>query len=308
MATTLPPFASTSGARSVGAPADALHFPPPPPDDNAFEYDIELVTYAGEHHLSAIIALIEKELSEPYLIYTYRYFLNEWPHLAWLAHLIPRRRPPPLPPRSSQDKPSRTPVEAAALGSQIDSLTLDAATANREEKRQDALLEEHSAALRRAPVGVIVNKIDRHLKGDRLMRGYIAMLSIHPAWRKKGIARTLVQAAIDRMARDGAQEIVLETEVDNSGALALYESLGFIREKRLYRFYLNAKDSFRLVLPIVEDSDSDSDEQLQSMDSAAMVDRPATPRPANRLLPERPARSPSSPWKNQVYDFDGLIM
>lgn len=34
-------------------------------------------------------------------------------------------------------------------------------------------------------------------------------------------------------------QIVLETEVDNAGALSLYESLGFIREKRLYRFYLN---------------------------------------------------------------------
>jgi peptide alpha-N-acetyltransferase len=43
---------------------------------------------------------------------------------------------------------------------------------------------------------------------------------------------------------------VLETEFDNLAALSLYESLGFIREKRLYRFYLNGKDAFRLVLPI----------------------------------------------------------
>lgn len=43
---------------------------------------------------------------------------------------------------------------------------------------------------------------------------------------------------------------MLETEFDNLAALSLYESLGFIREKRLYRFYLNGKDAFRLVLPI----------------------------------------------------------
>ena len=43
-------------------------------------------------------------------------------------------------------------------------------------------------------------------------------------------------------------QIVLETEYDNTAALALYESLGFIREKRLYRFYMNGKDAFRLVL------------------------------------------------------------
>lgn len=51
-------------------------------------------------------------------------------------------------------------------------------------------------------------------------------------------------------------QVVLETEFDNSAALSLYESLGFIREKRLYRFYLNGKDAFRLVLAVPEDSES----------------------------------------------------
>lgn len=55
-------------------------------------------------------------------------------------------------------------------------------------------------------------------------------------------------------------QIVLETEFDNSAALALYESLGFIREKRLYRFYLNGKDAFRLVLSVPQPySDDGSD-------------------------------------------------
>jgi len=52
------------------------------------------------------------------------------------------------------------------------------------------------------------------------------------------------------MKQDGVDEIVLETEYDNYAALSLYESLGFIREKRLHRFYLNGKDAFRLVLAI----------------------------------------------------------
>jgi peptide alpha-N-acetyltransferase len=50
---------------------------------------------------------------------------------------------------------------------------------------------------------------------------------------------------------------VLETEYDNYPALSLYESLGFIREKRLYRFYLNGKDAFRLVLTIPPPDDDD---------------------------------------------------
>ncbi|TCD62824.1 N-alpha-acetyltransferase mak3 [Steccherinum ochraceum] len=96
------------------------------------------------------------------------------------------------------------------------------------------------------PVGVIICKQSVH-KSQR-DRGYIAMLSVKRDWRKRGIATTLVRKAIDAMVQNGAEEVVLETEYDNSAALSLYESLGFIREKRLYRFYLNGKDAFRLVL------------------------------------------------------------
>jgi len=80
------------------------------------------------------------------------------------------------------------------------------------------------------------------------------MLSVNKNHRKQGIATSLVRQAIDVMQRDGAEEIVLETEFDNAAALSLYESLGFIREKRLYRFYLNGKDAFRLVLELAGDS------------------------------------------------------
>lgn len=34
--------------------------------------------YTGERDLPHIVSLVEHELSEPYVIYTYRYFLNQW--------------------------------------------------------------------------------------------------------------------------------------------------------------------------------------------------------------------------------------
>ncbi|KAK0478762.1 acyl-CoA N-acyltransferase [Armillaria novae-zelandiae] len=98
------------------------------------------------------------------------------------------------------------------------------------------------------PIGVIVCKQSMHR--DIYNRGYIAMLSVSKSWRKRGIASALVRNSIDAMKEDGVEEIVLETEYDNHAALSLYESLGFIREKRLYRFYLNGKDAFRLILNV----------------------------------------------------------
>ncbi|THG93608.1 hypothetical protein EW145_g8331 [Phellinidium pouzarii] len=157
--------------------------------------DIVYRPYVGESDLPNIMTLVQSELSEPYVIYTYRYFLQQCccyarPHLSFLAY-----------PTTSSE-----------------------------------------------PIGVIVCKQSMHR--DTSNRGYIAMLSVNKNWRKRGIARTLVQQSVDAMKENGVEQVVLETEYDNAAALSLYESLGFIREKRLYRFYMNGKDAFRLILAV----------------------------------------------------------
>ncbi|SPO23097.1 related to MAK3 N-acetyltransferase [Ustilago trichophora] len=157
---------------------------------------IVLEPYAGEHQMQDITSLIEKELSEPYIVYTYRYFVNQWPSLCFIAYSNP---PSPACDTSTDAVPAK---EA---------------------------------------VGVVVCKLDRHLKGSRLFRGYIAMISVKHSWRGQGLAKKLVKRALKEMVDKGAQEVVLETEADNVAALALYERLGFIREKRLHRFYLNGR-------------------------------------------------------------------
>jgi peptide alpha-N-acetyltransferase len=47
---------------------------------------IEWRNYGGDDHLKLIISMIEKELSEPYPILTYRYFVENWPELTFLAY------------------------------------------------------------------------------------------------------------------------------------------------------------------------------------------------------------------------------
>lgn len=54
---------------------------PQPPAD----LPVTFIPYGGESHLPSIQALIDRDLSEPYSVFTYRYFLNQWPQLCFLA-------------------------------------------------------------------------------------------------------------------------------------------------------------------------------------------------------------------------------
>jgi GNAT superfamily N-acetyltransferase len=47
--------------------------------------EIDIVSYESELQMPEIMRLIQKDLSEPYSIYTYRYFIHNWPKLCFLA-------------------------------------------------------------------------------------------------------------------------------------------------------------------------------------------------------------------------------
>ena len=47
--------------------------------------NIEILPYEGEHQIEYIMDLMARTLSEPYSIYTYRYFLRNWPNLCFFA-------------------------------------------------------------------------------------------------------------------------------------------------------------------------------------------------------------------------------
>jgi len=58
---------------------------------------------------------------------------------------------------------------------------------------------------------------------------HILDLAIEPSWRRNGIARMLVLAALRQGAGRGALRAYLEVRASNTAALSLYESLGFTR-------------------------------------------------------------------------------
>ncbi|RLV93233.1 N-alpha-acetyltransferase 30 [Spathaspora sp. JA1] len=148
----------------------------------------------NQDEFKQISKLISVHLSEPYSIYVYWYFLNNWPQYCYTV----------------------------------------------KQNQHDEI------------IGVIISKLEPHR--DVRIRGYIGMLVIDPKYRKLGIASNLVKLTIENMLVDNVDEIMLETEVINQGALKLYESFGFLRTKRLYRYYLNTHDAYRLILPLSDKS------------------------------------------------------
>ena len=50
--------------------------------------DVEYIVYENELQMPCIMRLIQKDLSEPYSIYTYRYFIHNWPHLCFMVRNV----------------------------------------------------------------------------------------------------------------------------------------------------------------------------------------------------------------------------
>ena len=73
-----------------------------------------------------------------------------------------------------------------------------------------------------APMGVIL---------CRVAAGEVEVLTVGvtPVSRRRGVAQALMRVALEEARAVGAVEAFLEVAVDNDGAIALYEALGFRR-------------------------------------------------------------------------------
>lgn len=49
---------------------------------------IDFIQYENELQMPMIMKIIQKDLSEPYSIYTYRYFIHNWPKLCFLVSIV----------------------------------------------------------------------------------------------------------------------------------------------------------------------------------------------------------------------------
>ena len=80
--------------------------------------------------------------------------------------------------------------------------------------------------------------------GSQTVMGETDMMNIAvaPAFRRKGIARELLQALIRELKERESHSLTLEVRASNAPARALYESLGFVQAGRRPGYYRNPKE------------------------------------------------------------------
>ena len=76
----------------------------------------------------------------------------------------------------------------------------------------------------RAPDGLLAGYVFCAFAGGEI---HVNKIAVDPAWRRKGVARLLMQEVLDLGARIAAEEIYLEVRPSNLPARNFYVTLGF---------------------------------------------------------------------------------
>ncbi|MBC7250779.1 MAG: GNAT family N-acetyltransferase [Anaerolineae bacterium] len=75
--------------------------------------------------------------------------------------------------------------------------------------------------------GQVVGNVTVTRVGGLARRWAISNVAVSRAYRRRGIARHLMEAAIEQARLAGGEEVLLRVRIDNDAARQLYESLGF---------------------------------------------------------------------------------
>jgi ribosomal-protein-alanine N-acetyltransferase len=77
---------------------------------------------------------------------------------------------------------------------------------------------------------------------------HILNLATAPAFRRRGVARSLLRHALGRAGRSGVRRAFLEVRSHNEAAIALYRSLGFVQIGIRRGYYADGEDALVMEL------------------------------------------------------------
>lgn len=77
--------------------------------------------------------------------------------------------------------------------------------------------------------------------------GDIESVFVSPEYRKRGIGKFLLSAAVEELFKGNAEKVFLEVRAGNTPAIALYISLGFAEINRRKKYYPDGEDAIIMV-------------------------------------------------------------
>ena len=82
--------------------------------------------------------------------------------------------------------------------------------------------------------------------------GHVTTLGVAPEYRRRGIARQMLEKVEDGFRRRDVRIIRLEVRSINNGAQQLYRELGYIVTQRLPRYYSNGGDGLLMIKSLTD--------------------------------------------------------
>ncbi len=98
-------------------------------------------------------------------------------------------------------------------------------------------------------------QVTGHLAGHAVVSsaGEVAELqriAVDAAYRRRGVARMLLDAVVQQAARTEADRLLLEVREDNDAALAFYARSGFVEVDRRRRYYRDGATAVVMLMPL----------------------------------------------------------
>jgi ribosomal-protein-alanine N-acetyltransferase len=103
-------------------------------------------------------------------------------------------------------------------------------------------------------VGYIMCRLERGFSETSRFRfmkkGHVISIAVLPEYRRKGMAKGLVNEAMRSLAERGSEECFLEVRVSNKSAQELYSKLGFKETRTIPFYYHNGEDAVVMSRPL----------------------------------------------------------
>jgi len=102
-------------------------------------------------------------------------------------------------------------------------------------------------------VGYILNRVELNFGSfgiNLIKKGHIVSVAVLDGYRRRGIAKRLIEVGMEAMKKRGCKEVFLEVRISNDEAVNLYKGLGFTTTKTIGGYYTNGEAAYVMERPL----------------------------------------------------------